>query len=83
MLADPAKQRARDSAVAGLAQAILDVLLYALILLEVAMDEIGRLFRTDPQLLRQAERRLSVDDSKVHRFCALALFGRDCINRHA
>src|SRR5262249_32820588 len=83
MLPDPAKKCACHSGVSSLTQTILDVLLYSLILLEVTMNEIGRLFRTDTQLLRQTERRLPINDSEVHRFCAFALSGCYRIDRHA
>src|SRR5438874_1369142 len=83
MLPDPSKKCTRHSGVSRLTQTILDVLLHPLILLEVTMDETRRLFWTDTKLLRETERCLPINDSKVHRFCAFALRRRYRIDRHA
>src|SRR5438128_4051642 len=74
MLPDSAEQRSRDTGLARGAQASFDVVLHALIAVEVAIDEIRSLVRCDAELLSQAERCLTVDDPKVYCFGALTLF---------
>src|SRR5207248_322027 len=73
MLADAAEQCSSHSEVARETETILDVALHALILLEVFRDEIRGFLRTDPELLRKPERRLTVHNSEIHCFCAFSL----------
>src|SRR5262249_2104935 len=73
MLPDSAKERTRDAGIARFAQAVFDIALHSLVLLEVFCDEICGFFRTDTQLLGESERRLAIDDSEVDCFCAAAL----------
>src|SRR5262245_18095385 len=67
MLSNPSEQRSSDAGIARLTQAILDVPLHALVLLEVFGDEICGLVRTDAELLRESKRSLAVHDTEVHR----------------
>jgi hypothetical protein len=81
MLAQTAEKRSRDSRVSRLAQAIFDVELHALILLEVLRDEFRRLVRTDAELLGKTERRLTIDDPEVHCLRSRSLSRRDGFQR--
>src|SRR5881409_3864443 len=83
MLADTVEQCSSHSEVARETETILDIALHALILLEVFRNEIRGFLRADPELLRKPERRLTVDDSEIHCFCALSLLRRDRIDRQA
>src|SRR5262249_40805604 len=81
MLSNPAEERSCDARVARLTQAILDVPLHALILLEVSGDEVRSFLRTDAELLSQPKRRLAIHDAEVHGFRPPALCRCDGVNR--
>src|SRR3989442_339843 len=81
MLTDAAEQRTSDAQIPCLTETILDVPLDALVSLEIFRNEIRRFIRTDTKLLRQAKRRLPINNSKVDGFGTLALRRRDGIDR--
>src|SRR5262245_29543615 len=83
MLPDAPEQSPRQTGISRLAEAIRNVALDALILLEVLRDEIGCFLRTDTELLSESERSLTIHDSKVDCLRALALCRRNRIDRQS
>src|SRR5262245_2690195 len=81
MLPKSAEQRFRDSGVASLTETTLDVVLYALVSLEVAIDEIRSFLRSDAELLREAIRGLAVNDPEIDCFRAFPLLRCDGFDR--
>src|SRR5262249_27483481 len=83
MLAYSSEECSCDAGVASGTQAALDVVLDALVAMEIPIDEIRRLFRREAELLRQSVWCLSVDDTEVHGLRAFALFRFDSFDRQS
>src|SRR5262245_57525622 len=83
MLANPSEQCARYAGVACGTEAAFDVSLHTLVSLEITIDKLRRLVRTDAQLCRQAVGRLAVNDAEVDSLRAIPLLSRDRFYRQS